>query len=196
MEITTFDLPDADIILYEDFFSQEESNALFGSLLKTIHWQQDQIKLYGQIHNVPRLQALYGDTNKSYSYSGIILTPKPWNDDLLFIKDKVEKEIGVVFSTCLLNFYRHGQDSNGWHQDNEKALGENPIIASVSFGETRPFQLRHIRDKSLETKKILLSHGSLLLMKGTTQHFWKHQIPKTSRPINPRINLTFRTIKY
>lgn len=195
MEVKKYNLPDADVNLYENFFTKEESNALFGGLLKTITWQQDQIKIYGQIHNVPRLTALYGERNKPYSYSGITMNSKPWNDDLLFIKKRIEDEVGAQFTSCLLNYYRHGKDSNGWHQDNEKELGKNPIIGSVSFGETRAFHLRHIHDKSLDTTKILLTHGSFLLMKGTTQHYWKHQIPKTSRQINPRINLTFRIIK-
>ena len=193
--VNNFKLPDADITLYDNFFSLEESNALFGSLLKTIKWQQDQIKIYGQIYNVPRLTALYGELGKPYSYSGITMNPKPWNDDLLFIKNRIEEEAGVSFTSCLLNYYRDGRDSNGWHQDNEKELGKNPIVGSVSFGETRMFHLKHIYDKTLETTKIPLAHGSFLLMKGATQHFWKHQIPKTSRDINPRINLTFRIIK-
>jgi alkylated DNA repair dioxygenase AlkB len=110
------------------------------------------------------------------------------------IKSEVETVSTTRFTTVLLNNYRNGKDSNGWHADNEKELGTNPIIASLSFGAERNFQLKHNTDLSLK-KSIILEHGSLLLMKGTTQHYWKHQIPKTSKPIGSRINLTFRVIE-
>ncbi|WP_299556245.1 alpha-ketoglutarate-dependent dioxygenase AlkB [Seonamhaeicola sp.] len=192
---TIFDLPDADIVLYDHFFSEETSDRLFKRLKETIKWQQDQITFYGKVFNVPRLSALYGDTNKDYSYSGITMHPHAWTQDLLFIKSSIESVAKVEFTSCLLNYYRDGKDSNDWHQDNEKELGENPVIASVSFGETRPFQLRHIKRTDLKRVDIPLTHGSFLIMRGKTQHFWKHKIPKTSRAINPRINLTFRIIK-
>lgn len=190
-----FNLPDAQICLYDQFFSKEESDRLYKSLAENINWQQDQIKFFGKIYNVPRLTALYGDTHKTYKYSGILMQPHPWNEDLSFIKERIEKEIESEFSTCLLNYYRTGSDSNGWHQDNEKELGRNPVIASVSFGETRPFQLKHIERNDLKRVDIPLSDGSMLLMKDSTQHFWKHRIPKTKKDIGPRINLTFRIIK-
>ncbi|MBC3757704.1 alpha-ketoglutarate-dependent dioxygenase AlkB [Hyunsoonleella sp. SJ7] len=190
-----FNLPDAQICLYDQFFSKEESDRLYISLAENINWQQDQIKFFGKIYDVPRLTALYGDTRKTYKYSGILMQPHPWNEDLLFIKERIEKEVEAEFSTCLLNYYRTGSDGNSWHQDNEKELGRNPIIASVSLGETRPFQLRHIQRNDLKRVDIPLTHGSMLLMKDSTQHFWKHRIPKTKRDIGPRINLTFRIIK-
>ncbi|WP_242205094.1 alpha-ketoglutarate-dependent dioxygenase AlkB family protein [Aestuariivivens insulae] len=194
LEIQHFNLPDADIILYDNVFTLEESDTLYKSLYSTINWQQDKIKFYGKEFNVPRLTALYGDTNKSYRYSGISMHPHPWNTDLLFVKNRIEILAKTKFTSCLLNLYRSGQDSNDWHQDNEKELGVNPVIASVSFGETRPFKLKHINNANLKTVSIPLNHGSLLLMKGTTQHFWKHKIPKTTRAIDPRINLTFRIV--
>lgn len=194
-EKKVFNLPEAEIELYNNFFSREESDRLFRSLNEAIQWHQDQIKFYGKTFNVPRLSALYGDTNKPYSYSGIKMNPQVWTPDLLFIKERIEKVAKVKFSSCLLNLYRDGKDSNDWHQDNEKELGENPTIGSVSFGETRPFQLKHIYRKDLKKVDIPLAHGSFLLMKGSTQHFWKHKIPKTAKNINPRINLTFRIIK-
>lgn len=190
-----FDLPDAEVILFENLFTKEESNKLFKSLIETIQWQQDQIKFYGKLIDLPRLTAWYGVNDKPYTYSGIPMNPHPWNEDLLFIKNRIEKEANVDFSSCLLNYYRNGKDSVNWHQDNEKELGQNPIIGSVSFGETRPFQLKHLDREDLEKVDIHLSHGSFLLMKGTTQHYWKHQIPKTTREIKARINLTFRIIK-
>lgn len=192
---TEFELPDAELFLYENFFSLEESNRLFNSLKENIKWQQDHIKIYDKLLDLPRLTAWYGDNNKTYTYSGISMNPHSWNDDLLFIKERIEKESGVTFTSCLLNYYRTGKDSVGWHQDNEKELGKNPTIASVSFGDTRTFQLKHIKIKDLKKIDIPLDHGSFLLMKGTIQHFWKHQIPKTRQNVGPRINLTFRIIK-
>ncbi len=191
---TEFNLPDADVTFYENFFSPEESDRLFKSLTKTIQWQQDQIKFYGKLVDLPRLTAWYDGSGLSYTYSEIPMNPHSWTEDLLFIKERVEKEANVEFSSCLLNLYRTGKDSVSWHQDNEKELGQNPIIGSVSFGETRPFQLKHLDREGLKKVDIPLAHGSFLLMKGTTQHYWKHQIPKTTRQIKPRINLTFRII--
>lgn len=189
-----FDLPDAEVFLYENFFTPEESDRLYKSLTETIYWRQDRIKLYGKPMDLPRLTAWYGEPNRSYTYSGISMQPHLWTGDLLYIKSKIEKEAGVKFTNCLLNLYRTGKDSVSWHQDNEKALGREPVIGSVSFGATRPFQLKHISRKDLEKVDIPLTHGSFLLMKGPTQHYWKHRIPKTSRPLQPRINLTFRII--
>ena len=115
-------------------------------------------------------------------------------DRLILIKEKIEKEIGLNFNSVLANLYRDGKDSVSWHSDDEPELGINPIIASISFGETRRFQLRHKSNKELEKVEIALTHGSLLIMKGTTQHYWKHQIPKTAKNIGTRINLTFRIV--
>jgi alkylated DNA repair dioxygenase AlkB len=122
------------------------------------------------------------------------MQPNAWNVILTHIKDEVETICQEKFTTVLLNLYRDGKDSNGWHADNEKELGRNPTIASVSFGAERPFHLQHNSIKDAK-QKIILEHGSLLVMKGETQHFWKHQIAKTAIPIAPRINLTFRIIK-
>lgn len=189
-----FDLPDAEIIYYPSFFDVATANNIFTELQDTIPWQQDDIKIYGKVHPQPRLTALFGNDGKSYSYSNIIMQPHPWNSLLQKMKFKLEDVVEANFSTVLLNLYRDGKDSNGWHADNEKELGQNPVIASLSFGAERYFHLKHKFDKELK-QKILLEHGSLLIMKGTTQHFWLHQIPKTAKPIPPRINLTFRTIK-
>lgn len=188
-----FNVPDAEIIYYPHFFDAEESDLLFQELLLTIPWQQDDIKVFGKVHAQPRLTALYGDEGKSYSYSNIKMQPHSWNPILQNLKLKAEAVSATEFTTVLLNLYRDGKDSNGWHADNEKELGTNPVIASLSFGADRYFHLQHNNDKNLKLK-ILLEHGSLLVMKGTTQHFWKHQIPKTAKPIGSRINLTFRSI--
>lgn len=189
----TFDLPDAEIEYYPDFFSETEAHALFHKLLDEIPWQQDNITVFGKTYEQPRLTALFGNEEKPYSYSNITMQPHPWNELLTNIKLKVEKITGHTFTSVLLNLYRDGKDSNGWHADNEKELGQNPVIASLSFGEKRSFQLKHNTIKNVK-QTIILENGSLLLMKGRTQHYWKHQIPKTAKPINQRINLTFRTI--
>jgi alkylated DNA repair dioxygenase AlkB len=163
-------------------------------LTNNIPWQQDDIRVFGKVHPQPRLTALFGNQGRSYSYSNIKMEPHPWNPLLQQIKSQIESVSDAKFTTVLLNQYRDGKDSNGWHADNEKELGTNPIIASVSFGTERIFQLKHNTIPDLK-QNILLEHGSLLLMKGTTQHFWKHQIPKTAKQIGSRINLTFRVIE-
>ena len=193
-EPIVLNLPDAEIIYYPHFFDKKEADAIFAQLTNDIPWQQDDIRVYGKIHLQPRLTALFGNEGKPYSYSNIKMQPHPWNPLLQKIKSLVESVSDTNFTTVLLNQYRDGKDSNGWHADNEKELGTNPIIASVSFGAERVFQLKHNSISGLK-QNILLEHGSLLVMKGTTQHFWKHQIPKTAKPIGSRINLTFRVIK-
>jgi alkylated DNA repair dioxygenase AlkB len=187
-------LPDAEVIYYPHFFDKEEADSIYAKLINEIQWQQDDIRVFGKIYPQPRLTALFGNEGKPYSYSNIKMQPHAWNLLLQKIKSRVESVSNTNFTTVLLNQYRDGKDSNGWHADNEKELGTNPIIASISFGAERTFQLKH--NSAIDQKKsIVLEHGSLLLMKGTTQHFWKHQIPKTAKPIGPRINLTFRVIK-
>lgn len=187
-------LPDAEIIYYPHFFEKKEADVIFTQLINDIPWQQDDIRVYGKIHPQPRLTALFGNEGKPYSYSNIKMQTHPWTMLLKKIKSYVESVTNTNFTTVLLNQYRDGKDGNGWHADNEKELGTNPVIASLSFGTERVFQLKHNSISGLK-QNILLEHGSLLLMKGTTQHFWKHQIPKTAKPIGPRINLTFRVIK-
>jgi alkylated DNA repair dioxygenase AlkB len=152
------------------------------------------MNVYSKKQLQPRLTALYGNEGKPYSYSNIVMQPHPWTSFLQKIKSHIESITETNFTTVLLNYYRNGNDGNGWHADNEKELGTNPIIASLSLDTERTFQLKHNSD-STQKKSLILEHGSLLLMQGTTQHFWKHQIPKTSKPIGPRINLTFRKIE-
>jgi alkylated DNA repair dioxygenase AlkB len=193
-EPIVLNLPDAEIVYYPHFFDNEEADLIFEKLKNEIPWQQDEIRVYGKIHPQPRLTALFGNEGKSYSYSNIKMQPHPWTMLLQKIKSRIESISETNFTTVLLNQYRDGKDSNGWHADNEKELGRNPIIASVSFGTERVFQLKHNSILGLK-QNILLEHGSLLLMKGTTQHFWKHQIPKTAKPVGSRINLTFRVIE-
>lgn len=192
-EEINLDLPDSTIWYYPDFFPPEEANLYLSSLKAETPWQQDDIKVFGKTYPQPRLTALYGNNGKPYSYSNITMQPHKFSAALLAIKNKIEATAATIFTTCLLNLYRDGKDSNGWHADNEKELGVNPVIASVTFGQGRFFHLKHRTNKNLK-HKILLEHGSLLLMKGETQHHWLHQIPKTAKPIQERINLTFRII--
>lgn len=192
--VVKLQLPNADIRYFPAFFAKEAADHYFATLRSQVPWQQDSITVFGKTHPQPRLTALFGNNGRSYSYSNITMHPHAFTSELLQIKDKVENTSEAIFTTCLLNRYRDGRDSNGWHADNEKELGQNPVIASVSFGAARFFHLRHNQDKSLK-HKLLLEHGSLLLMQGTTQHFWKHQIPKTGKKVEERINLTFRSIQ-
>ncbi|MAU26020.1 MAG: alpha-ketoglutarate-dependent dioxygenase AlkB [Muricauda sp.] len=192
-ENTKLALVDADIRYYPHFLTASEADCFFDRLLQNIEWRYDDITVFGKTYKQPRLTALYGNNGKPYSYSNIVMWPHSFIEPLTTIKERIEKVAKVEFTTCLLNLYRDGKDSNGWHSDDEKELGRNPVIASVSLGEERYFHLRHKKNKSLKSK-LLLQHGSLLLMQGETQHNWQHQIPKTAKRIGPRINLTFRVI--
>jgi alkylated DNA repair dioxygenase AlkB len=188
-----FNLPNSDISYFPNFIENLKADSYLKNLKENIPWQQDDIKVYGKIYAQPRLTALFGNNGKSYSYSNITMNPYPFTLELLEVKKAIESIAKVDFTTCLLNLYRDGKDSNGWHADDEIELGTNPVIASISLGEERFFHLRHKNDKTLK-QKVLLQHGSLLLMKGETQHFWQHQIPKTAKQIKERINLTFRVV--
>ena len=195
LQIKQFSVTDAELILYSSCFSEVESDVIFQNLLTEINWRQDRIKFYGKEINIPRLTAWYGDSGKSYTYSNITMNPIPWTPVLLTIKKRVEEIAKISFNSVLINLYRDGKDSMGWHSDDEPELGKDPIIASVSFGGVRKFRLRHRFNKTLEKVEFNLTHGSLLMMKGKTQEFWQHQIPKTAKLVMPRINLTFRVIK-
>lgn len=186
-------LQNGQYVYCSDFFSNSESDSLFHSLMERIAWKQETMTMYGKTVKFPRLTAWYGDNDKSYSFSGITLHPNRWTEDILLIKDRIEPVAKTRFNSVLLNLYRDGNDSISWHTDAEKELGKNPIIASVNFGAARKFQLRHISTK--EKIEIELAHGSLLVMQGELQHYWQHQIPKTSKAVGERINLTFRVIR-
>jgi alkylated DNA repair dioxygenase AlkB len=184
---------DGEVFYCESFFSQEISDAYFSALCTEVKWKQEPIVLFGRSVLQPRLTAWIGDEGLSYRYSGITMQPQPWGPVLQEIKSRVEDQAKVTFTSALLNQYRDGSDSMGWHSDDEKELGLNPVIASVSLGATRKFQFRH-RHKQEEKTSIDLKHGSLLLMGGETQRNWKHAIPKTRSLVGPRINITFRSL--
>jgi alkylated DNA repair dioxygenase AlkB len=192
-EIDLQHLQDCKLQYIPGFLTPEEASTLFQVLLSEVPWQADTIKVFGKTYDQPRLTALYGESGKPYTYSGITMHPYTFTPALKTLKQRVEQECDTSFTSVLLNLYRHGQDSNGWHADNERELGPEPIIASVSVGGSRYFHLKHrnLKDQKL---KILLEPGSLLIMAGKTQEKWLHQIPKTKKPVEPRINLTFRKI--
>ncbi|MEQ8959172.1 MAG: alpha-ketoglutarate-dependent dioxygenase AlkB [Coleofasciculus sp. C2-GNP5-27] len=185
---------DGEVIFYKNFFNTNDSDRFLSELQSTTKWQQDTIQIFGKRILLPRLTAWHGDEGRAYTYSGIEQHPEPWTPVLYSIKERIEKVAKVRFNSVLLNLYRHGRDSVSWHSDDEPELGNNPIIGSVSFGGTRCFSLKH---KQIKERKvdIDLPHGSFLLMRGETQHHWKHQIAKTTKSVSPRINLTFRIIQ-
>ena len=193
MEKEELILPNAKLTYFPDFLSENEATELFHMINERTNWRQDQVVVFGKTYQQPRLTALYSTTKRSYSYSGLTMHPQSFPEYLQPLKQRLESTCHASFNTLLINLYRDGQDSNGWHADNEKELGSNPVIASVSLGEERPFHFKHRRLKE-ERHKLILKHGSLLLMSGEMQHHWLHQIAKTKRRIGPRINLTFRTL--
>lgn len=180
-------------IFYPDFVSKQEADHYFEKLLVSLDWRHEPIRMFGKMVMQPRLTALYGDASRSYGYSGISMTPKTWTPELEKLRTKLLGFTGVEFTHVLCNYYRDGQDSMGWHRDNEAVLGKNPSIASVTFGVTRIFQIRHYESKDHKID-IPLTHGSLLIMSGESQHHWEHQIPKTKTSKQGRINLTFRKL--
>ena len=158
-----------------------------------IKWKQDTINFYGKEHLLPRITAWYGDQGKTYTYSGIKSEPHNWNERLLYIKKSIEEVTDITFNSVLLNYYRDGNDSVSWHADDEKSLGSQVNIASISLGAERDFQFKR-KDGIGERQQITLTNGSLLVMHAPIQEFWLHQIPKRKKINEPRVNLTFRYI--
>jgi alkylated DNA repair dioxygenase AlkB len=187
-------MADADVRFMHDFYRPPQSTGLMNRLLQETEWRQETITLFDQQRLQPRLSAWHGDPGSRYTYSGTTFHPHPWTATLLQIKEDVERLTGHRFNSVLLNLYRNEQDSVGWHSDHEREFGKDPVIASVSLGETRLFRLRHKTRKDLKRVDLELTDGSLLLMAGRTQQCWQHAIEKERRNCGPRINLTFRTI--
>jgi alkylated DNA repair dioxygenase AlkB len=183
-------LRDAQILYDPEFLGPEEADHFLAEFSQNIEWQQRSIKMFGRPVAQPRLTAWYGEAD--YTYSGLHWAAKTWPEELKQLKARVEKHCGETLNSVLANLYRDGQDSVGWHSDDEPELGREPVIASVSLGVARSFYMKHRSDNA--EWKILLTHGSLLLMKGATQHAWKHTLPKDKKIQEPRINLTFRRI--
>ena len=213
-----FSLDGGELIFSEAFFSKKLSDRMMAYLqenesvdhtqanwadlppdrleairFKNIDWKQDYIKFFGKMHALPRLTSWYGDPGATYTYSGIQSDPNPWNEGLLYVRDKIQDALGVHFNSVLLNWYRDGSDSLNWHADDERELGPEPIIASANFGASRDFLIRRKNDPE-KRLSIRLTHGSLLVMMGQTQQNWVHSIPKRKGARGSRFNLTFRQI--
>jgi alkylated DNA repair dioxygenase AlkB len=187
-------LPHKGELYYEsDFFSEKESEMFFHELKDNSAWSQQEIKIYGKSVMQPRLVGFYGNCGVQYKYSALSLSAVGWNKSLLHIKEKIDKELNLQFNSALLNLYRDGNDSMGWHRDNEKELGIEPLIVSISFGALRKFQLREYKNK---LSKVILepASGSLILMKGVIQENWEHCVPKTKLKVGERVNVTFRNV--
>lgn len=185
-----FDLPNADVLLIDNFFSKEESDYYYDVLLNNIDWREYEMPMYDKVVTAPRMISWFQDKSQDIpSREAPELT-----EDLKTIRSRVEAEVNLKFNAVLLNLYRNGNDGVSWHSDKVNRSGINPVIASVTFGETRMFRLRHKFRKEIPLLEIPLHHGSFLLMAGTTNSFWEHQVPKTAREVLPRINLTFRRI--
>ncbi|MEO5591946.1 MAG: alpha-ketoglutarate-dependent dioxygenase AlkB [Chitinophagaceae bacterium] len=190
LRIQQFHIPDAELTLWEHFIQRAEADQYYHTLLAETPWKQEEITVYNKTYLTPRMTIWYGkqrDAHKSI---------RPFTPTLQLIKDKVEAITNISFTSLLVNLYRDGKDGVGWHRDNEREHGPKPIVASVSFGETRAFDIRHKFRDDLQKIRIPLHHGSLLLMAGTMQHFWEHQVSKTAKKIKPRINLTFRIVHH
>ncbi|ASD66158.1 alpha-ketoglutarate-dependent dioxygenase AlkB family protein [Pseudoalteromonas piscicida] len=172
--------------------SFDKSLALYNVLLNTVAWQQNTITLFGKTHQTPRLERFIADPDVRYSYSGKLLENAPWPSVLLGIRQALERRFNIPFNAVLANFYRNGQDSMGWHSDDEPELGLTPTIASLSLGATRKFKIR--QKVSHSVTDILLETGSLLIMQGDSQRDYQHALPKQAKVTQGRINLTFRSV--
>jgi alkylated DNA repair dioxygenase AlkB len=184
---------DGGLSFWPHAFAAGDADALKAELLATIDWRPETLLIFGRPRKVPRLVAWHGDPEARYTYSGVLHEPAPWTPVLIRIRARVEELTRHGFNAVLLNRYRHGRDSMSWHADDETELGAEPVIASVSFGATRRFRLRH--RASRETLALDLSHGSLLVMSGPMQQHWLHSLPRTVRSVDERINLTFRWVR-
>tara|TARA_B100000405_G_scaffold38544_2_gene25914 strand:+ start:1026 stop:1664 length:639 start_codon:yes stop_codon:yes gene_type:complete len=191
--VEALDLPGAEVELHQQIWSRSQGNTLCGLLIKELNWRQDKISMFGQTHDVPRLNAWYGDADCSYSWSGITMTPNPWNSTLRDIREKVNGVASEQFNSVLANFYRDGNDKVDWHADDEEVLGQAPVIASVSLGATRKFRIRR-KDRSEKATDIFLRSGDVLVMRGLTQLLWEHEVPRSKKVREPRVNLTFRKV--
>jgi alkylated DNA repair dioxygenase AlkB len=187
-------MQDAEVYYLRRFLPADMAQTVMRHLIDEVPWRAEDIVVWGKTFPQPRLIAWYGDLGKSYTYSGIHLKPLPWTRTLLELKSKVEAIARTDFNSVLLNYYRDHRDSMGLHSDNERELGERPILASLSLGEERTFILKHKTRKASKPVHLKLASGSLLLMKGETQRYWKHGIDKETHPCGPRVNLTFRRI--
>lgn len=183
---------DGEVVYYGHIIHEADAAKYYSILLDSISWQHDEAIIYGKRIITKRKVAWYGDTNYDYTYSRTTKTALPWTKELLELKKITEAACGTRFNSCLLNLYHDGTEGMAWHSDDEKALGKNTVIASLSLGAVRKFSFKHkTTGEKIET---ILDNGSLLVMKGATQSNWLHMLPKSAKIKHPRINLTFRTI--
>jgi alkylated DNA repair dioxygenase AlkB len=188
-----YDIADGALSFWPSAFSVPDADALQAELLESIDWRPETLTIFGRPRQVPRLVAWHGDRGARYTYSGVLHEPRPWLPVLERIRARVSELTAHRYNAVLLNRYRDGRDAMAWHADDEPELGDEPVIASVSFGATRGFRLRHRATR--RTIAIDLSHGSLLVMSGPMQQHWLHSLPRTTRPVGERINLTFRWVR-
>lgn len=191
-EFARIAMPDADVVLQRSFDLGAPPEAVFAALVDETSWRSETVTLWGKTYVQPRLLAWYGDEGASYVYSGTRHDPLPWTPLLADLRGRIQSATGLSLNSVLLNFYRDHRDSMGMHSDDEPELGREPAIASLSLGEVRTLVFRHKTDKAQKSWSLPLPSGSLLLMKGRTQHCWQHGISKLTRPCGPRVNLTFR----
>ncbi len=189
-----FDLPDAQVRLWPQWLDPREADRLFARLLAELPWEVHRIRLLGREVDSPRLSCWMGEPEARYRYSGALFEPHPWHPDLERLAGRLRLALQAPFNSVLANRYRDGRDAMGWHSDDEPELGDRPVIASISLGATRRFVLKH-RQHPESRLALDLPHGSLLLMAGDTQHHYRHALPRTARPVDERINLTFRGIQ-
>jgi alkylated DNA repair dioxygenase AlkB len=187
-------LADGQLRFWKGLFDEPRHPGLFAQLRQTLPWKADRIRIAGQWRDIPRLQAWFGDPGCDYRYSGVTLVPHDWTPLLAGLRDDLQQCVGHSFNSVLANLYRSQTDSMGWHADDEPELGQNPVIASVSFGIPRRFRLRR-HDNHRQVLELELGHGDLLVMEGALQHHWQHSIPKERTTCGERINLTFRDIR-
>jgi len=185
---------DGECYLVDNFLDKAQADCSFENIKQNSRWHQPEVILFAKQVSSPRLAAWYGDPEALYTYSGLVNEPLPWFESLSQLRLQVEDYTGNRFNSVLINLYRNGNDAMGWHSDNEPELGSRPVIASVSLGATRRFLMRHKRRKDVNTLKVELHHGSLLVMKGETQQHWRHAVPRTKQAVEARINLTFRLV--
>jgi alkylated DNA repair dioxygenase AlkB len=185
---------DGTVNYYRNVLTHNEANRYFDLLLQNILWRNDEAVIFGKHIVTKRKVAWYGDSDYLYTYSNTTKQALTWTKELSDLKQRVEEVTGTKFNSCLLNLYHNGDEGIAWHSDDEKPLGENSIIASLSFGAERKFSFKHKHTK--QTISVVLEHGSLLIMKDATQTNWLHSLPKSKKLTRPRINLTFRTIVY
>jgi alkylated DNA repair dioxygenase AlkB len=187
-------ISNAELLEYPQIIDLAKADQMLKRLIADIPWRQEHLRIAGKLRAIPRLQCWMGDSVSEYGYSGVRLTPCPWHETVRTIHDRVADLSATTFNSVLINFYRDGQDSVAWHADDEAELGDTPVIASVSLGAERIFELKQKYQTPAKKYKLSLRHGSLLIMGGTMQQHWLHQLPKEKGLLEARINLTFRNI--